>query len=146
LPPEIAGLVQLQKLYLSRNQLASLPPEIGGLTQLQTLYLYENQLTSLPVSIINLQNSLVLLRLIDNPIMETGTDGNLGRRELELYFGDRVLFESVQRSKDFKRISKEDAIRNALAQPLHWNLKKLKELVNNRLPKGDFTEKQMLQE
>jgi len=145
LPSEIGGLTQLQTFRLSGNLLTSLPPEIGELSQLQVLGLSHNQLTSLPGSILNLQNSLVLLNLIGNPIVETGTDGNLGRRELSALFGDRIIFGGVQQPSDFKKITKEDAIRNVLAQPLHWNLEKLKLLINNRVPSSEYTEQQMLE-
>ncbi|KAM0671463.1 hypothetical protein OCOL_001581 [Ordospora colligata] len=145
LPKQIGQLTQLKTLYLNGNQLKSLPEQIGQLTQLQELWLRNNQLKSLPKSIKNLRR-LTLLNLIDNPIMETGTDENLGRSELQEHFMDNVLFEAVQKPENVKPISKEDAIKNASAQPFHWNLKKLKELVNNKLPKGNFTHEQMLEE
>ena len=46
IPPELAGLTQLQELYLWGNQLSGvIPPELGGLTQLQWLDLDGNQLS-----------------------------------------------------------------------------------------------------
>ena len=46
IPPELAGLTQLQRLYLGGNQLSgAIPPELAGLTQLQSLDLGVNQLS-----------------------------------------------------------------------------------------------------
>ena len=46
IPPELAGLTQLQRLWLSGNQLSgAIPPELAGLTQLQWLNLSGNQLS-----------------------------------------------------------------------------------------------------
>jgi Leucine-rich repeat (LRR) protein len=48
----LAGLVSLQELELSSNQLrSSLPPELGNLGRLRLLWLRDNQLTELPPSI-----------------------------------------------------------------------------------------------
>ena len=93
MPEDISGLKQLHTLSLSNNQLESLPEDIGELTQLEELDLSDNKLTSLPASIENLKDSLTSLNLTKNPIMETCIDGkNLGRRELQRIFGDRVRF------------------------------------------------------
>ena len=46
IPPELAGLTQLQSLSLGGNQLSGvIPPELAGLTQLQSLSLGGNQLS-----------------------------------------------------------------------------------------------------
>ncbi|WP_133884327.1 COR domain-containing protein [Glycomyces sp. NRRL B-16210] len=54
LPPELATLTNLSRLYLSDNRLTTLPDSIGNLTQLTRLYVEGNQLTTLPESIGNL--------------------------------------------------------------------------------------------
>jgi small GTP-binding protein len=56
LPPEITQLVNLQRLNLSGNKLTALPPEIAQLVNLQELYLTDNQLTALPQEIAQLVN------------------------------------------------------------------------------------------
>lgn len=54
IPPQIANLKNLEKLYLGKNNLKTLPPEIGELKQLKILSVQYNQLESLPSSIENL--------------------------------------------------------------------------------------------
>ena len=45
IPPGLAGLSNLQLLFLSNNELSGpIPAELGGLSELQRLTLYENQL------------------------------------------------------------------------------------------------------
>ena len=94
LPEDIGKLTQLQELHLFNNkQLKSLPEDIGKLEKLEYLHLSNNQLKSLPKEIGKLKDSLKLLDLSGNSIMETCTDEkNLGRRELEDIFGKRVRF------------------------------------------------------
>eukprot|EP00249_Psilotum_nudum_P013002 c24096_g2_i2 orf=674-1474(-) len=48
LPVEISGLVNLQRLMLSENQLQRLPSTLGRLQSLKVLTLDENRLTTLP--------------------------------------------------------------------------------------------------
>jgi Leucine-rich repeat (LRR) protein len=54
--PEIARLVNLEKLYLGRNRLKSLPSEIGELRKLKILSVPYNQLDSIPSSIGKLES------------------------------------------------------------------------------------------
>ena len=49
--PDIARLVNLEKLYLGRNKLRSLPREIGELKKLKILSVPYNQLDSIPSTI-----------------------------------------------------------------------------------------------
>lgn len=51
LPKEIGQLLQLEKIYLSDNQLTTLPKEIGQLHRLQKFDVSGNQLTALPKEI-----------------------------------------------------------------------------------------------
>eukprot|EP00741_Cyanophora_paradoxa_P015980 tig00000042_g15426.t1 len=51
LPTEIGRLAALEELYVWNNQLAALPPEIGRLAALEELYVWNNQLTALPPEI-----------------------------------------------------------------------------------------------
>ena len=62
LPPELGGLVALEELDLSYNQLSGpLPPELGNLAMLEALSLYENQLSgALPPELGNLANLATL--------------------------------------------------------------------------------------
>ncbi len=50
----MGNLSDLERLYLTDNQLSSLPAEIGNLSYLNVLYLDYNQLSSLPAEITNL--------------------------------------------------------------------------------------------
>lgn len=134
----------LTSLNLRCNGLLTVPEDFGNLKRLLRLNLSENQLTTLPASFVNLRNTLRLLQLIRNPIADEGKNGNLGKRELRAYFGDRVMFKSVEKDREFKRISKETALRNVLKQPLHWNLEVLKSLLNSPVPACDYSEEKML--
>ncbi len=84
-------LVNLQNLYLNNNQLISvkIPKE---LVNLQKLNLHNNSLTSLPASVRELQGTLTLLNLGDNPLLNQGDGETLGIGELQAIFGDRFIF------------------------------------------------------
>ena len=65
----IAGIENLQWLYLGFNQLSELPAGIfNGLTNLQLLYLVGNQLSELPAGIFDGLTSLQELRLNNNQL------------------------------------------------------------------------------
>ena len=101
LPAEIGQLTQLTELNLSNNQLTSLPAEIGNMTQLTELYLSNNQLTSLPDSIRRLSNTITLLNLMGNPLVEHGEGDTLGWRELREIFGNKVVLCSAKKMSLF---------------------------------------------
>jgi Leucine-rich repeat (LRR) protein len=76
LPPSIARLSQLKRLYVYNNLLTGLPGEIDSLSRLLTLDASINNLMELPGSIGNLA-SLQDLILYDNNLMEL--PGSIGR-------------------------------------------------------------------
>jgi small GTP-binding protein len=99
--PEIGQLNCLQQLHLSRNQLSSLPPEIGQLTNLQQLDLRSNQLKVLPPEVGQL-NRLQQLDLTGNPdlvdpppeIIAGGTKAILNYLRQKLEQGQDHLYEA----------------------------------------------------
>lgn len=80
LPEEIKFLTTLKELTLDRNQIETLPPEIGTLTKLRILSINENRLLSIPPEIGNL-TYLRELYLNDNQLeslpIEIGCLNNL---------------------------------------------------------------------
>ncbi|ELA40800.1 uncharacterized protein VICG_02163 [Vittaforma corneae ATCC 50505] len=94
LPSEIGKLENLQELHLNSNKLKSLPPEIGKLENLKILDLSCNKLSTLPNTIRELPDSLQLLDLRGNSILEVGEKvKTLGRGELREIFRGRVVFD-----------------------------------------------------
>lgn len=66
-PSEIALLTQLEYLDLRHNKISSLPSTIGDMSSLKILLLSNNALTYLPSQICNLENTLELLDVYNNP-------------------------------------------------------------------------------
>ena len=72
IPPELATLTQLQRLYLGVNQLTgTIPPALGALTQLDLLNLADNLLTGAIPPALGALTQLGQLNLADNQL--TGT-------------------------------------------------------------------------
>ena len=63
-------LINIEKLYLSGNQLTSIPESIGSLQNIQTLFISDNQLTSLPSTICDLPEDC-FIQVKDNCIEKT---------------------------------------------------------------------------
>jgi len=97
IPPEIGNLVNLETLFLSRNQLnGSIPVSFGNLTSLQQLGLNDNQLSgSIPDSIWKLKN-LQHLYLYQNQLEGSIPDsvGNLVLLQM-LYLRENHLNGSI---------------------------------------------------
>jgi len=70
LPPDIARLWKLRRLYLFNNDIRHLPLEIGALKHLQELLLQGNLLRRLPLTLSKLTNTLTNLKVGDNPLVE----------------------------------------------------------------------------
>ncbi|MCS6821973.1 MAG: leucine-rich repeat domain-containing protein [Microscillaceae bacterium] len=77
LSPEIAKLVNLQKLYLYNNDLTNLPNEITTFRNLQLLDVSNNKLTKLPDNIGNLTNLQVLIATNNQLTLIPESIGNL---------------------------------------------------------------------
>ena len=60
LPPEISKLVSLKVLTCYGNSMKSIPPELGKLENLTALGLNENSLTQIPKELGNLKNLTML--------------------------------------------------------------------------------------
>lgn len=62
--PEICQLVNLQDLYLDRNQITLVPSEICKLVNLQNLRLSYNQITSVSLQFYNFANNTITNEII----------------------------------------------------------------------------------
>ncbi|MCY4614870.1 MAG: hypothetical protein OXC71_00545 [Chloroflexi bacterium] len=71
IPAELAGLTQLEGLFLYQNKLTgSIPAELGGLANLASLYLSENEMDGLPAGALRAvaSNDLATLELPSCPL------------------------------------------------------------------------------
>lgn len=86
-----------KKAMLHNNNINSIDSSISTLRNLEELSLAYNQLTTLPADFIYLRNTIKTLNLIGNPLKENGSikDGyfvTLGWKQLQKFFGDKLLF------------------------------------------------------
>ena len=145
LPNEIGGLKVLQELYLSGNRLEALPEEIGMLTGLRTLNLSGTGLRSLPASIRNLSNTIILLNLSDaNNLLENGEGDALGWRQLMGIFGDHLYFSDKRNKVLPPLVAEEEVYEKMNKKALHWNVKKLKLIKEDPIPKHKHDGKYIL--
>ena len=145
LPNEIGELKVLQELYLSGNRLEALPEEIGMLTGLRTLNLSGTGLRSLPASIRNLSNTIILLNLSDaNNLLENGEGDALGWRQLMGIFGDHLYFSDKRNKVLPPLVAEEEVYEKMNKKALHWNVKKLKLIKEDPIPKHKHDGKYIL--
>jgi internalin A len=128
-PPEIAQLVNLQSLGLSRNQISVIPDAIAQLVNLQRLVIWSNQISVIPDSIAQLVN-LQSLGLNDNQIsvIPDSIAQLVNLQSLHLSFNQiSVIPDSIAQLVNLQsldlRFNQISAIPDALAQLV--NLKRL---------------------
>lgn len=92
LPTEFTRLKKLKSLELTDNFIKDLPDNIGDLSNLEQLVLRGNALQLIPKSIAK-ATKLTHLDLREMRILEKGTGGYWGKKELRAHFGERVLLD-----------------------------------------------------
>lgn len=144
IPEEIEGMKELRILLLSKNKLSSLPEALGNLPELELLDLSENLLESVPRSTENLFNTIGLIDLTDNPLVEHSDDG-FGWRQLFEIFGDRVLFsQEIMDQVIPNEISLQEAYEEICSHPVHWNVQTVRDIRPDPVPQHIFSLDQML--
>jgi internalin A len=93
LSPEIKRLTNLTSLNLNDNDLKELPPEIGHLANLRFLFLSNNHLITLPSEISRL-NLLTFLELNDNPLSFVPDDIVKLTNLTALFFGINFMIDA----------------------------------------------------
>ncbi|KAM0680790.1 hypothetical protein GINT2_001064 [Glugoides intestinalis] len=142
IPPSILSLTNLQTLNISSNNLTSVPKEIGNISRLEYLYLNSNSITEIPSKVKSLKK-LYILNLKENPLVESGSQGFMGKRELIEHFRDRFVFETEEKMATY-RLLKEELYARLDKEPIHWNRERLKELRLSPVPKRSLSDEDIL--
>ncbi|KAM0681135.1 hypothetical protein GINT2_000920 [Glugoides intestinalis] len=142
IPPSILSLTNLETLDISSNNLTSVPKEIGNMSNLSYLHFNSNSITEIPCEIKSLKR-LYILYLRENPLVESGSQGFMGKRELIEHFRDRFVFETEEKMATY-RLLKEELYARLDKEPIHWNRERLKELRLSPVPKRTLSDKDIL--
>ncbi|KAM0680901.1 hypothetical protein GINT2_000683 [Glugoides intestinalis] len=142
IPPSILSLTNLKTLDIASNNLTSVPKEIGNMSRLRHLYLDCNSITEIPSKVKSLK-TLYILDLKENPLVESGSQGFMGKRELIEHFRDRVVFETEEKMAAY-RLLKEELYARLDKEPIHWNRERLKELRLSPVPTRTLSDKDIL--
>ncbi|KAM0680290.1 hypothetical protein GINT2_001676 [Glugoides intestinalis] len=142
IPPSILSLTNLESLNISSNNLTSVPKEIGNMSNLRHLYLDCNSITEIPSKVKSLK-TLYILDLKENPLVESGSQGFMGIRELIEHFYDRFVFETEEKMAAY-RLLKEELYARLDKEPIHWNRERLKELRLSPVPTRTLSDEDIL--
>lgn len=148
LPPEMACLTSIEKLYLPDNYIREIPAEFGDLKTLKKLHLESNRIHNLPSTMAKLRETLQELNLHKNPLKLDGTEFSFGFFALDGIFGDRLKYGLKpgfrNRMPRITIIPKEKVFEDLKAQDIHWNVPVLKTLINNPIPEGKLSKRELL--
>ncbi|KAM0680529.1 hypothetical protein GINT2_001217 [Glugoides intestinalis] len=142
IPPSILSLTNLQILSIASNNLISVPKEIGNMSNLSYLRLNSNSITEIPSKVKSLKR-LYILDLKENPLVESGPQGFMGKRELIEHIHDRFVFETEKKMATY-RLLKEELYARLDKEPIHWNRERLKELRLSPVPTRTLSDEDIL--
>lgn len=137
IPPEIGGLINLQKLNVGVNELIFLPPDISNLKNLTTLDASNNKLETLPTEIWELEN-LNFLNMAGNRLKKLpsriGNFSNLGT----LYITNNQLKTLPTEIWELEQLNFVHAANNALTKLPVEQIVSLKNLVHLTLERNQL--------